>query len=75
MEGLGDLSLKELGLAQNPINQLDEVLNMKSREFLNVTYINIGSFKVVLTLFAKCISLPLSSQFSYQSRKRNIFGK
>lgn len=50
VEGLGDLPLKELSLAQNPISQLGEVLNMKSLEFLNVASTDIGSFKVVFIL-------------------------
>lgn len=47
VEGLGNIPLKELSLAKNPISQLGEVLNMKELEFLNVAATNIGSFKVV----------------------------
>lgn len=53
VDGLGDLRLKELSLARNPINQLGEVLSMKELEFLNVAATNIGSFKVVLSLHIK----------------------
>lgn len=55
MDGLGDLRLKELSLARNPISQLGEVLNMKELEFLNVAATNIGSFKVVLPINIKSL--------------------
>lgn len=75
VDGLGDLRLKELSLARNPISQLGEVLNMKELEFLNVSATNIGSFKVVLPVNKKShfahfkqlhISITMSSQFERQ---------
>lgn len=60
VDGLGDLRLKELSLARNPISQLGEVLNMKELEFLNVAATNIGSFKVILPIYTDSPSLQLS---------------
>lgn len=65
VEGLGELPLKELSLAKNPISQLGEILNMKSLEFLNVAATNIGSFKVI-KLFQP--TLPSSNNLPRLSR-------